>query len=269
MIAVGIYVLYVGVLYNTISYINLGIAGIFIGLVVLSFVPSNMIDIGIYDDTIYSYNLFFENLLKNANLIKKDTYTIYIPPYENLPDGAIFISSDKNIEQYIGHFDESSPIIYSNSGVLIYPPLCHNFIRKFEDYAEMELKNTDLGLTLSAVSSCLNANGLIEGIEYEENNNDEYREYDAYTEKYDEYKEHEKKELENNIIELCIENIKLKSCLELKEPILKIGCPIVSSIVFSIALSLNKIISIEHIEKKEDSILLTLKVLGSVGDYIW
>ena len=257
MIAVGIYVLYVGVLYNTISYINLGIAGIFIGLVVLSFVPSNMIDIGIYDDTIYSYNLFFENLLKNANLIKKDTYTIYIPPYENLPDGAIFISSDKNIEQYIGHFDESSPIIYSNSGVLIYPPICHNFIKKFEDYAEMELKNTDLSLALSAVSSCLKANGLIGSMDYEENgeNSDNTNNVDENT--------------SINIIKLYIENITLKSCLELDESILKIACPIVSSTVFSIALSLNKIVGIEHIEKKGDSIILTLKVLGSVEDYIW
>jgi hypothetical protein len=266
LIAVGIYVLYVGVLYNTISYINLGIAGIFIGLVVLSFVPSNMIDIGIYDDTIYSYNLFFENLLKNANLIKKDTYTIYIPPYENLPDGAVFISSDKNVEQYIGHFDESSPIIYSNFGVLVYPPICHNFIKKFEDYAEMELKNTDLSLALSAVSSCLKANGLIGSMDYEENgenpnnvsnvdNIDNANNVDENT--------------SINIIKLYIENITLKSCLELDESILKIACPIVSSTVFSIALSLNKIVGIEHIEKKGDSIILTLKVLGSVEDYIW
>jgi len=224
---------------------------------VLSFVPSSMIDIGIYDDTVYSYSLFFENLLKNANLNKKDVYTIYIPPYENLPDGAIFVSSDKNVEQYIGHFDENSPIVYSNSGVLIYPPICHNFIKKFEDYAEMELKNSDLSLTLSAVSSCLKANGLIGSMDYEENgeNSDNTNNVDENT--------------SINIIKLYIEDITLKSCLELDESVLKIACPIVSSTVFSIALSLNKIVSIEYIEKKGNSIILTLKVLGSVEDYIW
>jgi hypothetical protein len=216
-----------------------------------------MIDIGIYDDTVYSYSLFFENLLKNANLNKKDVYTIYIPPYENLPDGAIFVSSDKNVEQYIGHFDENSPIVYSNSGVLIYPPICHNFIKKFEDYAEMELKNSDLSLTLSAVSSCLKANGLIGSMDYEENgeNSDNTNNVDENT--------------SINIIKLYIEDITLKSCLELDESVLKIACPIVSSTVFSIALSLNKIVSIEYIEKKGNSIILTLKVLGSVEDYIW
>jgi len=215
-----------------------------------------MIDIGIYDDTVYSYSLFFENLLKNANLNKKDVYTIYIPPYENLPDGAIFVSSDKNVEQYIGHFDENSPIVYSNSGVLIYPPICHNFIKKFEDYAEMELKNSDLSLTLSAVSSCLKANGLIGSMDYEENGeNSDNTNIDENT--------------SINIIKLYIEDITLKSCLELDESVLKIACPIVSSTVFSIALSLNKIVSIEYIEKKGNSIILTLKVLGSVEDYIW
>jgi hypothetical protein len=260
LIIIGIYVLYIGITYNIISYINLGVAGIFIGLVVLSFIPSSMIDIGIYDDTVYSYILFFENLLKNANLNKKNIYTIYIPPYENLPNGAIFVSSDKNMEQYIGHFDENSPIVYSNSGVLIYPPICHNFIKKFEDYAEMELKNTDLSLALSAVSSCLRANGLIGSIDYEENgenpdNTNNVNNIDENT--------------SINIIKLYIEDIALKSSLKLDESVLKIACPIVSSTVFSIALSLNKIVSIEYIEKKGDSIILTLKVLGSVEDYIW
>ncbi len=236
----------------------MGIAGIFIGLVVLSFIPSNMIDIGIYDDTTYSYNLFFENLLKNANLNREygdNIYVLYIPPYENLPNGAVFVSSDKNFKSYIGHLDEESPVIYSKSSVFIHPPICHNFIKKFEEYARMELKNADLNLTLSAVSSCLKANGLIGSIDYEEN-----------------IKNGENQDINENIptiVKLYIEDISLNSCLNLDENVLKFACPIVSSTVFSIALSLNKIVSVEDIEIKGNSIILTIGILNSIEEYMW
>jgi hypothetical protein len=68
-------------MYEKISYINLGLAGVFIGLVVIAFSPSDVINSDVYMKTILSYQSPINNMVEALNLEGKP---IYIPPYRNL-----------------------------------------------------------------------------------------------------------------------------------------------------------------------------------------
>ena len=225
-----------------ISYINLGISGIFIGLMIITFIPSNLIDINLYDSTVHSFSMFFETFKNNLNLKGNG---VYIPPYTNLPKGGLFISSDKYCNIHLGNFDEETfKINYGNeSGVLIAPPLNYSFIKEIEKYSNMDFSNSDIYTTISAVSSTLKAYGLIDTIEYEE--------------------------IDNNIIKLTIEDIKLKSCLNLDVKTSGIICPIISSTLHIIAKSLNQLMTIKEIEKKGNCVEITIVKLGTIDEHMW
>ena len=220
-------------MYEKISYINLGLAGLFIGLVVIAFSPSDVINLDVYIKTIKSYQSPINNMVEALKLEGKP---IYIPPYRNLPNGGIFIPKHrKNFSINLGLFDEET--FLTHNGVLITPPIGYKFIEDFENYSDIKLRDADLALAISIASSVLKTFGLIDGIDFEENDKN---------------------------IKITIEHPKIhcnNGC--------KIPCPIISSIIYAISISLNQLILIEDIKKQKNYIEINLKKLGSVDEYLW
>ncbi|EHP88353.1 hypothetical protein [Methanotorris formicicus] len=219
-------------MYEGVSYINLGLAGIFIGFVIIAFIPPKVIDLDVYIKTIISYQSSLNNMVKALNL---EGNPVFIPSYEDLPNGGIFIPKYKNFSINLGMFDEETFLV-NGGGILITPPIGYRFIEDFEDYSDIKLKETDLGLAISVASSVLKIFGLVEGIDFEE---------------------------KNESIKIIVENLKVQYNGY------KIPCPIISSIVYLVSLSLNQLIYIENIKKEENYIEINLKKLGSVDEHLW
>ncbi|NPA62803.1 MAG: hypothetical protein GXN95_04535 [Methanococci archaeon] len=232
MIILGIVSLYIGIMYEETWYINLGLAGVFIGLVIMAFIPSDVINLDVYVKTILSYQSYINNMLDALNM---EGNLIFIPPYENLPKGGIFIPKYKKFSINLGIFDEKT--FLTQNGVLITPPIGYRFVEDFESYSNTKLEDTDLELVISIVSSVLKTFGLIGGIEFEEDDKN---------------------------IKIIIEELKLScdnKCI--------IPCPIVSSIIYAISISLNQLILLKNIKKQKNYIEIDLKKLGSVDEYLW
>ena len=117
------------------------------------------------------------------------------------------------------------------------PSIGYKFIDDFENYSDIKLRDADLALAISIASSVLKTFGLIDGIDFEE---------------------------EHFHIKITIEHPKIhcnNGC--------KIPCPIISSVIYAISISLNQLILIEDIKKQKNYIEINLKKLGSVDEYLW
>ncbi|XRP97092.1 hypothetical protein ACO3UB_00835 [Methanocaldococcus sp. 16A] len=210
----------------------------------MAFIPSNLISYETYECTINPYLSFFENFINNLPL---EGNAIYIPPYENLPKGGTFIPANEDFEINLGNFDEEIVFLTNvgrgkEMGILISPPLGYNLVKKFEEYANMELDNIELSLAISAASSVLKALELINGIDFIE---------------------------ENDKIELIIENVKPKYCYNIDCKVCeKVSCPICSSVLFAIAKSQNQLILVDKFEKNENFIKIIIKKLGKIDDFL-
>ncbi|ABR55997.1 hypothetical protein Maeo_0411 [Methanococcus aeolicus Nankai-3] len=234
---------------------------------ILSFVPSNLIDIKLYDDSIHYYGEFFKKFIQNNNL---NGNAIYIPPYTNLPNGGVFILNEEHFKIHLGNFDEETYKITSgnHSGILITPFPYYKFIKSIEEFSNTSFKNSDLNTTISILSSTLKSQGLIDTIDYD--GYDEYDEVDNDEREIDNYNtDNRNNNNTNNTITITIEDIKLKSCLNMDGKTAGIACPIISSILCSITLTTNQLILLEDIKKEGNYIIITVKKMGTIDEYIW
>jgi len=240
LIGGGSILAYYGGMLSNPRYINLGIAGIFLGIVVISLLPSKYVKYDTFEAMIKPYLNLSKNLISNLALEGK---AIFIPPYENLPNGGTFIPLKEDFELSLGKLDEEMVFLTAVSsekemGLLIAPPLGIRLVEKFEEYSEIDLTNTELNLAVTSASSVLKALNLIGGIDLEEKDGE---------------------------LILYVENLKFPFCKEnTNEVCEKFPCPICSSILFSIAKSQNELIKIERITKHKDYVEVRAKRLGGV-----
>ncbi|NJE06977.1 hypothetical protein E3E31_00195 [Thermococcus sp. M39] len=244
LIILGSVLTYYGGIVSNPRYINFGIAGIFLGLVVISLVPSKFVRYETFEAMVKPYLDFSKNFISNLALEGK---AVYIPPYENLPKGGTFISLKEDFDLDLGRLDEETVFLTNVSrekemGLLITPPLGYDLAKKFEEYSEIDLQNTEINLAITSASSVLKTLDLVGGIDFEENNEE---------------------------IVLYIENIKPEFCREVKnETCEKLACPICSSILFAIAKSQNELIKIESIKKYKDYTEVRVRRLGGVEKWM-
>ncbi len=265
----GVILLIYGFFGNTISFINLGIAIIIIGVVIYSFIPSNLVNVKLLNDIIYN------NVDTLNKFVKYDNFKeiIFIPPYENLPYGGVFLSKINNANINLGAFDMEVITLNQKglNGMLLAPTQYYKFTDRLIN--ETKLINNeydDIG-GIEIISSILKSNGLKNNIEiiHDETNvendniNNENRiikiklsvELDYFNEYINEYSEYDNE----------YNNLKF----------LSISCPICATVINTVAKLSNQLILVENIEKdeknydKKNGVIITIKKLGHIDNYLW
>jgi len=227
-----------GLFLSNTSFINLGIAGMLLGAVTFTFKSGEYVKKDIIEILLEPYksvfSLFSDNLSLNGN-------AIYIPPFENLPNGGVFIPLYENFELDLARLDEKTVFLTEvpteRAIGLFLGPFGISLVNKYEEHLEGSLNSVGTSGVESTTRSVLKALGLAERIYIEE---------------------------ENENLKVIIEpNIKCdpKNCE-------KTPCPICASILLALAKATGELILTEKIERIEYGIEITAKKLGGVEKWI-
>ncbi|WP_456326522.1 hypothetical protein [Palaeococcus sp. (in: euryarchaeotes)] len=220
------------------SYINLGIAGVFLGMVILTFKSSKYVKKEAIENILHPYKSFFDSFVDNLSL---EGNAIYIPPYENLPNGGIFIPLHDNFDLDLARLDESTVFLTDvpneKAMGLFVGPLGLDLLRKYEEHLEYSLKNTNSAEVEASASSVLKTLGLTSTVYIDQ--------------------------LEEGF------RIVIKPKIECKPHLCeKVACPICSSILLGLAKATGELIHVESIEKKDYGIEIKAKRLGGVREWM-
>ena len=218
------------------SYINLGIAGLFLSAVVLILKSSKYVKKDAVDVMLNSYKGFLKNLLSNLKLEGK---AVYIPPYENLPKGGVFVPLYEEFDLDPARLDENTFFLTDvpserSMGVLI-TSLGADLLEKYEEHLEAPI--TSVPEVESSAGSVLKALGLAKRVYIEEND----------------------------------ENIRVIVSPEIScspEECEKVQCPICASILLGLAKATDNLIGVESLEKKDYGIEIKAKKLGGVREWM-
>ncbi|MBA2853122.1 hypothetical protein HNP89_001079 [Methanococcus maripaludis] len=131
-----------------------------------------MIDYSVHEALNASNNEFLKKIFENLNLCGKP---IYLPPYENLENGGIFIPSSKKFTLNLSAFTENSIFLAnknasSEMGVLINPPIGLGLLKKFEENFGESILKIDTNTAFSLIQSSLSSMDLFSDIDFEEKN---------------------------------------------------------------------------------------------------
>jgi len=218
------------------EYINLGIAGMFLSAIVLIIKSSKYVKKESLDIILKSQKEVFNNLLNN---LKLEGNAIYIPPYENLPSGGIFIPLHENFDIDLARFDEGTLFLTDvpneKAMGLLMASLGKELLKKYEEHLEASVSSVpDVE---SAASSVLKTLGLANRVYIEENGED---------------------------LRVIVDpefSCEPNGCE-------KLPCPICASIFLGLAKATNQLISIQNFQKKEHGIEITAKKLGGVREWM-
>jgi len=241
LIIFGCIIIFYGISQLIVDIIGFGISSIIIGLIVLTFTPQSVIEKDIYEKSIMPIMEFFDAFIKNTSLSGN---AVYLPPYLNLPKGGTFIPLKKDFDINLAVYDEKTTIIKrgSESGLLISPPTGYYLYEKFHDYIDIN-KYDKANIAVLNISGVLKSFELVDSIEYMEEGDD---------------------------IIVILENVKLKYCSNCDINVCKkVGCPLCSSVLFSIAKVLNRPIYVKSMEKKDNHVKITITKMDDMNKYLW
>ncbi len=218
------------------GYINLGLAGAFLGAVILTLKSSKYVKKETAEILLESQKKLFNSILKN---LKLEGRTLYIPPYENLPKGGVFLPLHEDFEVDPARFDEETLFItdvpQEKAMGLLLPSLGEALVEKYEEHLEGPLSS--LPEVESAASSVLRALGLAKRVYIEET-------------------------------ERGIRIIVDPSFTCNPEICEKLPCPICASILRAAAKASEEIIAVEKFEKKNYGIEIKAKKIGRVEEWM-
>lgn len=171
-VLISTFILYYGITNSIISFINLGIAGFFIFVILNTLIPQKMIDYSVHEALTASNSEFLKKIFENLSLCGNP---IYLPPYENLENGGIFIPSSKKFTLNLSAFTKNSIFLAnknasSEMGVLINPPIGHGLLKKFEENLGESILKMDTNTAFSVMQSALSSMDLLSYIDFEEKN---------------------------------------------------------------------------------------------------
>ncbi|WP_297465090.1 hypothetical protein [Thermococcus sp.] len=162
----GITLWYYGGTRGETALVNLGIGTIILGLVLATMPSRGYVDRKTLPLTCTNLCGFLENLRRELNLKEKP---LVIPPYENLPEGGIFIPESENPIPRPGKFSRGRVLITGTpeeSGLLLSPPPGWGIVEyALENVGE--LGGTGVGYASSVVSSVLSGLGIGSGEAFE------------------------------------------------------------------------------------------------------
>ncbi|MDI3475601.1 MAG: hypothetical protein PWQ79_2307 [Thermococcaceae archaeon] len=214
------------------SYVNLGIAGMFMGALVILLKSSEYVKISAVETFLKSQREFFSNLLRN---LKLEGNAVYIPPYRNLPSGGIFVPLHEDFDLELARLDEEAVFLTDvpderSMGLLI-TSLGRPLLEKYEEHLEGPI--TSIPELESASGSVLRALGLAKRVYIEEDG-----------------------ETLRVIVQPAF------SCAP--EECEKLPCPLCASILLGAAKASSQVIGVEGFSKTEHGVEIRAKKLGGV-----
>ncbi len=238
LIAIGSALTFKGAMDGNQSMINAGIGGVFLGVVVFTFSTSDYIKYDAFKAVVLPYVELSRNLV---NVLEFKSAAVFIPPYSNLPDGGVFIPLHKNFDLDLAKLDRNTVFITDvgrekEMGLLL-TPLGKELMKMYESYSEMDFTNAGLYVVENA-SAVLRSLGLAKSVTVEES---------------------------GDRIKVYVESVRTNTCSKACE---QVACPICSSILLSIAKSLQELISVEEFKIKDGFIEISAKRIGGVDRWM-
>ncbi|MDK2854238.1 MAG: hypothetical protein PWQ92_1132 [Thermococcaceae archaeon] len=100
---IGAFLLIYGAISSNQTQINLGFAGLFLGFVVFTFKSKDYVKREALDNLILPYIETLRRMVRDLGL---EGNALYIPPYENMPEGGNFIPLHEDFDLDLGRMDE-------------------------------------------------------------------------------------------------------------------------------------------------------------------
>ncbi|WP_258083296.1 hypothetical protein [Thermococcus thermotolerans] len=220
------------------SYINLGIAGMFLGAVVLTFKSSEYVKKDAIRLVLSSYGRFSNSFVDNLRL---EGNAVYIPPFENLPEGGVFVPLHEDFELDLARIDEETVFLTEipndRAMGLFLGPLGIELVKKYEEHLEYSLAGTGPGEVEATAGSVLKALGLAGRVYIEE--------------------------VENGFRVILQPTIPCDAGTCEKMP-----CPVCSSVLLALARATGELIHVEKVEEKDYGIEISARKLGGVEEWM-
>ncbi|MCK4732275.1 MAG: hypothetical protein KAT65_07440 [Methanophagales archaeon] len=240
LIAIGAVFAFKGAMEGDQRVINVGIGGIFLGIIVLTFSTSDYIKYDAFKAMVSPYFQLCKGLINSLELKSK---AVYIPAYGNLPEGGIFIPLHDNFDLDLAKLDENSFFITDvgreREMGLFLAPLGRDLMKMYEAYTEMDFTNAGLH-TVENASVTLKSLGLATSVTVEER---------------------------GEKIRVLVAGVKTKLCSKKCE---QVACPICSSILLSIAKSIQELVVVESfkIEIEHELVEITVRRIGGINKWM-
>lgn len=242
LIIVGTAILGYGAITANQSQINLGIAGIFLGLIVLTFKTSEYVKREALDNLASPYIKTLQELVKDLAL---EGRAVYIPPYENLPNGGTFIPLHEEFDLDLARLDEETVFLTNVSNErqmgLKIRPLGLELLEKYEEHLEYSLEDTNYKEVESASSSVLRVLDLAKGVYIDE---------------------------EDGKFRIVVNTVNREICRKNIDYCDQVACPICSSILLSLAKATGELIMADKFSITEHGIEIEAKRLGGVRNWM-
>jgi hypothetical protein len=240
LIAIGAVSAFKGALDGDQSVINAGIGGVFLGIIVLTFSTSEYIKTDAFKAMVLPY---FQLSKRVINSLELKSNAVYIPAYDNMPEGGVFIPLHDNFDLDLAKLDEASFFITDvgreKEMGLFLVPLGKDLMKMYESYSEMDFTNAGLHAVESA-AAVLKSLGLAASVVVEERGAE---------------------------IRVLVGGVKTEIC---SQTCVQAACPICSSIILSIAKSIQELIVVESfkIEIEHELVEITVKKIGGVDKWM-
>ena len=222
----GLFLWYYGGRVGHPAYVNFGIASMLLGLVMvsLSYDASNSPKRAL-PAVCSSYCEFIDKLYRDLDLRGVPTV---IPPYQNLPSGALLISPSRGYSLSLGRLD-GEEVLLPGGGLLVIPLPGWGIVEQSIEN-NGDLKGTGIGYASSAVLATLNSLGLPGG---------EVFELEDHVEVYVKY-----------------------SCRP------SIFDPAVGAVLMSVAIGADALYEVRSIEEREGYLKITMVPMGGIEGWM-
>lgn len=238
MITIGLILAFKGAIDGNQSMINAGVGGIFLGVVVFTFSTSDYIKYDAFKAVVLPYVEFGRKIVEMLDLRNR---AVYIPPYSNLPEGGVFIPLHENFDLDLAKLDENTMFITDvgrekEMGLLL-NPLGKELMKMYESYSEIDFANAGLHVVENA-SAVLRSLGLVKSVTVEEG---------------------------KGRIMVYVDGVKIDICSKTCE---QIACPVCSSILLSIAKSLQELVLVEEFKIKDEFVEISARRIGGIEKWM-
>ncbi len=228
----------VGLFKENTGLVNMGLAGLFLGVVVFAFKRAGYVKRDALTSVMNSYRELLKRIVLDLGL---EGNAVYIPPYENLPDGGTFIPLREDFILSLGKLDEETVFLTNVSSEremgLSIRPTGSDLVKMFEDYSEGPLEGIGPEGIENVAGAVLRSLNLVKGV-YIEENEDRFK-----------------------IIVRPDFPCNPKDCEQ-------VACPVCSSILLALAKSTGQLIESESFERKDYGIEIQARKLGGVKEWM-